>query len=175
MSTYRPTFAAVSTLALAGLMLTGCGSDTPGSASSSTTSTPSMSKSESMTKDKMDDGSMTETATSGKSMAAMAGAYLEYSAYQKDTAKYKDAKTVLFFHAPWCPNCRGTEADILKNKDSLPSGLAIVKVDYDSAKDLREKYKITSQHTFVLVDAQGNLIKKWVGSPSAADIATKAA
>ena len=29
--------------------------------------------------------------------------------------------------------------------------------------ELKKKYEVTYQHTFVQVDAQGNMIKKWSG------------
>ncbi len=39
-----------------------------------------------------------------------------------------------------------------------------VKTDYDTERELKKKYGVTYQHTFVQVDAQGNQIKKWGGS-----------
>lgn len=75
-------------------------------------------------------------------------------------------KVVLFFHASWCPTCRALDADIKAHLESIPSSLTILDVDYDTSNELKRKYGVTMQHTLVEVDAQGNLIKKWVGSPS---------
>jgi thiol-disulfide isomerase/thioredoxin len=66
----------------------------------------------------------------------------------------EDIRTVLFFNAAWCPSCRSTDGEINQNLSKIPSDLLILGVDYDSAKDLKVKYGVTSQHTFVLVDAQ---------------------
>jgi hypothetical protein len=45
-----------------------------------------------------------------------------------------------------------------------------LKTDYDSNIDLRKKYGVTSQHTFVQIDSSGNLIKKWVWGRDVQDI-----
>jgi hypothetical protein len=39
-------------------------------------------------------------------------------------------------------------------------------VDYDNSDELKKKYGVTYQHTLVQVDKDGNLIKKWSGSPT---------
>jgi len=54
----------------------------------------------------------------------------------------------------------------MENEGNIPENLTILKVDYDSATDLKKKYAVTTQHTLVQVDQGGNLIKKWSGSPS---------
>lgn len=77
--------------------------------------------------------------------------YIEYS----DTAiSSNPGMKVLFFHAAWCKQCRMIEDDILKGP--LPDNWTIIKVDYDSHQDLRKKYGVTLQTTFVKVDDQGN-------------------
>lgn len=73
---------------------------------------------------------------------------------------------VLFFRASWCPTCRAVDADIKTNLSKIPSSLAILDVDYDNSTALKQKYGVTYQHTFVQVDKDGNLIKKWSGSPT---------
>jgi hypothetical protein len=42
-------------------------------------------------------------------------------------------------------------------------GMVIHRVDYDTAIALRKKYSVTYQHTFVQVDENGKLLKKWSG------------
>jgi hypothetical protein len=44
--------------------------------------------------------------------------------------------------------------------------VSILKVDYDKETELKKKYGVTYQHTLVQVDKDGNLIKKWSGSPT---------
>ena len=73
---------------------------------------------------------------------------------------------VLFFRASWCPTCRAVDADIKANLSKIPSDLAILDVNYDDSSSLKQKYGVTYQHTFVQVDKDGNLIKKWSGSPT---------
>jgi thiol-disulfide isomerase/thioredoxin len=68
---------------------------------------------------------------------------------------------VLFFHASWCPKCRDTDSSA---KSGMPSGLTLVKVDYDSATKLRQQYGVTLQHSFVQIDENANSLKKWVGT-----------
>ena len=67
---------------------------------------------------------------------------------------------IIFFHAPWCPQCRALEASIKAGQ--IPAGVTIIKTDYDSMQSLRQKYGVTIQTTLVKVDDQGNLIKKYV-------------
>lgn len=75
-------------------------------------------------------------------------------------------KVVLFFHAAWCPTCRGLNKDIEANLDNIPAGVHILKVDYDTYTDLKRQYGVTYQHTMVQVDANGNQLAKWSGSPT---------
>jgi thiol-disulfide isomerase/thioredoxin len=93
--------------------------------------------------------------------ASAPGAYLDYAAWNAKRASYSSSDVVLFFHASWCPKCRDTEASA---KAGMPAGLTLVKVDYDAANDLRKKYGVTLQHTFVQIDEGGNALKKWVGT-----------
>lgn len=73
---------------------------------------------------------------------------------------------VLFFRASWCPTCRAIDGDIKANLSKIPSSLAILDVNYNNSTALKQKYGVTYQHTFVQVDKDGNLIKKWSGSPT---------
>jgi thioredoxin 1 len=56
----------------------------------------------------------------------------------------------LFFHADWCPTCVAAEKDIL-SKD-IPSDLTILKVNFDSEIELKKKYEIIAQTTFIQID-----------------------
>lgn len=85
------------------------------------------------------------------------GAYVEYS---DDAIAQAEGRVLLFFHAPWCPQCRSVESDILA--EGVPAGVTIVKVDYDSRQDLRQRYGVTLQTTFVEVDAGGAELQKHV-------------
>lgn len=89
-----------------------------------------------------------------------------YEAYALEKlARAETGDVVLFFHASWCPSCRGLNSDIESNRSSIPEGVSILKVDYDKETELKKKYGVTYQHTLVQVDKDGTLIKKWSGSP----------
>jgi thiol-disulfide isomerase/thioredoxin len=97
-------------------------------------------------------------------MIASAGSYEMYA--PEKLAKASSGDVVLFFKASWCPSCRTVDADIKAHLKEIPSDLTILEVDYDKSVELKKKYGVTYQHTFVQVDAQGTLIKKWSASPS---------
>mgnify|MGYP001573502014 CR=1 FL=1 len=94
-----------------------------------------------------------------------AGSYEVYTP-EKVTLASDTHDVVLFFHANWCPTCITLDRDIKANISKIPSTLAILDVNYDDSTSLKKKYGITYQHTFVQVDKDGNLIKKWSGSPT---------
>jgi len=82
--------------------------------------------------------------------AMQPGAYVEYrDGIIAETAGQK----VLFFHAPWCPQCRALEESILSGE--IPDDLTIIKVDFDTATTLRQQYGVTIQTTVVYVDDDG--------------------
>ncbi len=116
----------------------------------------------------MEKKSMEDTRTGIVPAVQVAGSYEAYA--QEKLARATDGDVVLFFHAPWCPTCRSADSAITATAASIPSGFTILKTDYDSNTRLRQVYGVTSQHTFVQVDASGNLIKKWSGSASVVDI-----
>lgn len=107
-----------------------------------------------------------ETSMMDKSDTMMkAGSYEAY-APEKVMLASATHDVVLFFRASWCPTCRAVDADIKANLSKIPSSLAILDVNYDNSTALKQKYGVTYQHTFVQVDKDGNLIKKWSGSPT---------
>lgn len=99
-----------------------------------------------------------------------AGSYVTLSDYAADKAAYDEGTVVLFFHASWCPTCKTTEENLNADPASIPEGLAIVKIDFDDSDDLRQRYGVTTQHTFVQVDADGNELAKWSGTLTAQGI-----
>ena len=100
-----------------------------------------------MMDDKMED-TMMKDETSG---------YLDYD----ESLIWANDTTVLFFHASWCPSCRTLDADI--SSQSSIDNILILKTDYDTQTDLRKKYWVTTQHTIVQVDSEGEMIAKWNG------------
>lgn len=93
-----------------------------------------------------------------------AGSYETYDASKISRAE--SGTVILFFHASWCPSCRALNGDIEKNIGNIPEQVSILKTDYDTETELKKKYGVTYQHTLVQVDQNGEMIKKWSGSPS---------
>lgn len=92
--------------------------------------------------------------------------YLEYSDSRLKSAK--EEFKVLFFHANWCPTCTAFEAKVLS--EEIPENIKILKVDFDTNSELRKKYNILTQTSFVLVDNDGTLLKRWVWGQNIDDV-----
>ena len=113
---------------------------------------------ESMEKDEMakEDEAMSE----GDAMSKH-GSYVELADYNNDPSKYADSKKVYFFHASWCPVCQGIDKEINADMSQIPAGVTLIKTDFDNSTDLRQKYGVTTQYTFVQVDSDGNETAQW--------------
>ena len=91
--------------------------------------------------------------------ASAGGTYVAYSE-ENLTSALASGPVALFFHAEWCPTCVGMEADIKENLASFPDGTTIVVANFDDETALRQKYGITTQSVIVIVDGEGNEVKK---------------
>lgn len=91
------------------------------------------------------------------------GVYKIYNGNAAELTNSTTKRTVLFFSAYWCPTCQAFERDVAKNKQSLPTDVTIIEIEYQQYSALEKKYGINTQHTFVEIDNQGNLLKKWLG------------
>lgn len=90
------------------------------------------------------------------------GAYKEYSEAVREAEQAAGKKVVLFFHAAWCPFCKAADGDFKSNTDQFPNDVTVLKVDYDNSAELKQKYGVTYQHTFVQIDSEENIVTKWV-------------
>lgn len=87
-----------------------------------------------------------------------------YQDYSEDSFKNAiDKKRVLFFYASWCPTCRSADKEISKNLNQIPDNVIVFKTNYDKEKELKLRYGISYQHTFVQVDSNGKELAKWNG------------
>lgn len=77
---------------------------------------------------------------------------------------------ILFFKASWCITCTTLYNALVEDEANIPAGLTIWVVDYDSNKDMRIKYGVTTQHTLVQVDTDLNKISLWRGSFTLAEV-----
>jgi thiol-disulfide isomerase/thioredoxin len=98
---------------------------------------------------------------SSPSASSSTGEYVDYS---ENIISSTSGTKVLFFHAPWCPQCRALDESI--KAGPIPDGVTIIKVDYDSNQALRQKYGVTTQTTLVRVDDNGNIVTKYVAYDS---------
>ncbi len=100
-------------------------------------------------------------AMSEEDVMSKQGSYVTLAEYNKELSKYADTKKVYFFHASWCPICQGIEKEISADMSKIPSNVTLIKTDFDTSTDLRQKYGVTTQYTFVQVDNSGNETAQW--------------
>ncbi len=94
-------------------------------------------------------------------VAPLPGQYLDYQGSDQ-LAQLAGQDRWLNFHASWCPQCRRLDQDINANPDQIPSGVVILKVDFDDNKDLKQQYGVTQQTTIVRIDADGREVSRYV-------------
>ena len=89
--------------------------------------------------------------------------YLNYSDQNLATSK-SFGNTALFFAATtWCQTCSVLDKEIKERISDIPSNVTILKVDYDNDKEMKNKHKVTTQHTIVVLDKGGREVKRWIG------------
>ncbi len=87
--------------------------------------------------------------------------YVAYSQAAFESAKGK--KRVYFFFAPWCPTCVPADKEFQAGQEKIPEDVVLFRTDYDSSRELKKRYAVTYQHTYVSVDDNGEAVKKWNG------------
>jgi thiol-disulfide isomerase/thioredoxin len=70
--------------------------------------------------------------------------------------------TVLFFQASWCPTCQAAMRELQAAGERL-GGVVVLIVDYDKAGELKKRYGVSYQHTWVRIDAAGRKTAIWNG------------
>lgn len=89
--------------------------------------------------------------------------YADYSSETVASARADGQKVVLFFWAAWCPFCKAADAEFQSNLEEIPGGVTLLKTNYDTETELKQKYGVTYQHTFVQIDSSGEQLAKWAG------------
>ena len=74
-----------------------------------------------------------------------------YSAAALAAAQKADKPVALHFHADWCPTCRAQDKVLQALKAEPGLDVTVLKVNYDTEKDLKRQYKIQSQSTMVIL------------------------
>lgn len=98
---------------------------------------------------------------SDEAMMKKTEAYVTLAEFDAHKESYDSQKKVYFFHASWCPICKSIDEDISSDPTQIPSGTTFIKTDFDTSTDLRQKYGVTTQYTFVQVDNEGNEVDQW--------------
>lgn len=71
--------------------------------------------------------------------------------------------TILYFHAEWCPTCRATMVSFRGRWPEIQPGITLVIADYDTEEELKAKYGVTYQNTYVQVGRDGEKVQIWNG------------
>ncbi len=103
------------------------------------------------------DQTVKETPAEPSSREAVAGKYVDYT---EEVFQATEGTRLIFFYAPWCPQCRALDASI--KSSSLPDDTTIFKLDYDSNQALRQKYGVTLQTTVVKVNEKGDKVASYI-------------
>ncbi len=98
---------------------------------------------------------------------AIPSAYLPYT-NERLSMVSEGANVVIFFAASWCPTCKILDDNLTAAE--IPTGLVVLKADYDTEIELKQKYNIIYQHTLVHVNEKGDQLSKWSGSFTVEDI-----
>ena len=114
-----------------------------------------------VTEEKLASVDQVDPAKADTRMSSKPGVYKDYT---QDAISTTAGTKLLFFHAPWCPQCRELDESI--QSSDLPEDTTVFKVDYDTNKGLREKYGVTIQTTIVKVDDNGNKVSSYVAYQS---------
>lgn len=117
------------------------------------------------TTEEMEENEIEEEVMENSVNADTEGVYTEFSQESYD-ALLGEKPFALFFHAAWCPVCVGMEEDILSNLAGFPEGTQILKVDFDTATELKETYGIKSQSIVVILNSAGE-VEATLAAPSA--------
>ncbi|GAB0174316.1 MAG: hypothetical protein HHAS10_01950 [Candidatus Altimarinota bacterium] len=130
----------------------------------------SMMMDHSMPGDMMQDNMKPEVPVAPEAKMMKPTGYMNFDETKVKEALASGQKVALFFHATWCPTCKALDKSINAELSSIPSDALIVKVDYDTSAEMKQKYGVTSQHTTVLIDKDMNLISKKIGARNVAEV-----
>ncbi len=89
--------------------------------------------------------------------------YVQFSESTLQSSKARGQSLLFFAATGWCQTCSELENEIVARAPEIPSGMTVLKVDYDNDTEMNRKYGVTMQHTLVLLDSNGAEITRWAG------------
>ena len=104
-----------------------------------------------------------------ESMMKKESGYRNYTPELVASALKSGQKVVIFFAASWCSTCKALDTAIRSDLDSIPADALIVKIDYDNSTTLKQKYGVVTQHTTVVLNADGSEKSKKLGARTVAE------
>lgn len=90
------------------------------------------------------------------SSAALAHA-LDIKPYSADvlaTAEKAGQPVALHFRADWCPTCRAQDKALQSLKTEKGLDITVLSVNYDTEKELKRRFKISTQSTLVVLKGE---------------------
>ena len=102
--------------------------------------------------------------------------YKEYAPEILAAALSSGKATLIYFYANWCGSCRGQEPiNAAFFSRTLAENLAVtgVRVNVDENQPIMRQYGINYQHSYVLLDKNGNPVDRFFGEHSEEELMTK--
>lgn len=84
-----------------------------------------------------------------------------------------DKNVFIDFYADWCPYCKELDEKTFKDtrvQDKLSQNYVAVKINTDDNPELASKYKVYSLPTLVILNSDGQEVKRYNGYISADDL-----
>ena len=91
-----------------------------------------------------------------------------YESFEQIDTLASKGPTVVYFHATWCPTCQAAMTSFRGRWPEVKAGITLVIADYDDEVQLKSRYGITYQNTYVQVSPDGTPKSVWNGGGIAA-------
>ena len=88
-------------------------------------------------------------------------------------ARNTDKNVFIDFYADWCPYCKELDEKTFKDtrvQDKLSQNYVAVKINTDDNPELASQYKVYSLPTLVILNSDGQEVKRYNGYVSADDL-----
>lgn len=108
---------------------------------------------------------MNDEAKVAREMMAPAAnpSYTDYSPEAAAEALASGYGVVYYFWASWCPICKAEEPKLRQWIENSKLPIAGFRVNFDTEKELKAKFKVPYQHTTVFLNAKGEGVERFNG------------